>query len=105
MTRILLLVVFFGCTGCSFFSVSQAVKQCDRPNVYCGGSDQAERDFKRSEEIAALVNDFKNTTNFIENIVEEAKTVENKDDEHHQAKGCSDGETRICTSSKGCFCE
>lgn len=105
MTRMLLLIVLFSCTGCSFFTVSQVVKQCDRPNVYCGGSDHAERDFKRSAETAALVNDIKNTSNFIGNIVEEAKTVENRDEEYRQTEECSDGQISICTSSKGCFCE
>lgn len=107
MARILLLVLFFNCTGCTYLMVSEAVEQCDRPNVYCGGGDQAEREFKKSAEDAALVNDFKATVQAIGSIAEkvEAKEAEGEDIDYLKSAECEEGKVKLCTAREGCFCE
>lgn len=105
MTRMILLLVLFSCTGCYFFATSEVVSLCDRSNVYCGDSELSERDFKESAKGSALASDLKNLATFSEKVSGKAKKDESDRLEARQQEECQEDEEIVCTATEGCFCE
>ncbi len=105
MTRMVLLLALFSCTGCYFFAATEAVSLCDRSNVYCGDSELSERDFKESAKGSALASDFKNLAKFPQKMADKSKKDKSDRLEARQQEECLEDEEIVCTATKGCFCE
>lgn len=105
--HLVILALLLTCSGCSMYISSKLGNACDLPNVYCGkdGSEESEREFKRSATSAALANDIANFGEFIAYIFEPRKTVGKVELDNSPPPKCDDSEKLICSANNGCYCE